>query len=71
MASAKLLTEFQKWRAQCAEGWDAVHDAIEAGDLVEASRIMDAITMEQANAAVAMRGIVVRAGTRGGSDNDD
>lgn len=58
----KLITEFQKWRTQLAEGWDAVHDALEAGNLVEACRIMDAITMEQANASVAMRGILVRAG---------
>lgn len=68
----KLITEFQKWRTTLAEGWDAVHDALETGNLVEACRIMDAITIEQANASVAMRGILVRAGhSREEIDGDD
>jgi len=58
---ARLIKNYQEWRTQHAEGLDGVHDALEAGDYVEACRIMNAVVQHAAQVAVAMQNIVVKA----------
>lgn len=67
---ARLIKNYQEWRTAHAEGLDGVHDALEAGDFVEACRIMNAVVQHAAQVAVAMQGIMVKAGKGEALDDD-
>lgn len=58
---ARLIKNYQEWRATHAEGLDGVHEALEVGDFIKACHIMQAVVQHAAQVAVAMQSIMVRA----------
>lgn len=68
---AKLVRHWQNWRAVLAEALDGIHDAIEEGNYAQASAIMDEVTMNQAQASLSMRSILIKAGVINDGDDDE